>query len=47
MDPNEVGHLVLNAIRDGQFWILTHPGMAKIITKQTAALVADQSLTGM
>ena len=47
MDPNEVGHLVLNAIRDGQFWILTHPGMAKIITKQTAALAADQSLTGM
>jgi hypothetical protein len=37
---------VLDAIRRGQFWILTHPGMAKIITKQTAALAADQSLTG-
>jgi len=47
MDPNEVGHLVLNAIRSGQFWILTHPGMAKIVTKQAAALAADQSLTGM
>jgi len=47
MDPNEVGHLVLDAIRGGQFWILTHPKMAKIITKQTAALAADQSLTGM
>jgi NAD(P)-dependent dehydrogenase (short-subunit alcohol dehydrogenase family) len=47
MDPNAVGQLVLDAIRSGQFWILTHPGMAKIVTKQTAALVADQSLTGM
>jgi hypothetical protein len=47
MDSDEVGHLVLDAIRGGQFWILTHPGMAKIITKQTAALAADQSLTGM
>jgi NAD(P)-dependent dehydrogenase (short-subunit alcohol dehydrogenase family) len=47
MDPNEVGRLVLNAIREGQFWILTHPGMAKIVTKQTAAMAADQSLTGM
>ncbi len=47
MDPDEVGHLVLNAIRGGQFWILTHPGMAKIITKQAAALASDQSLTGM
>ncbi len=47
MDPNEVGQLVLNAIRGGKFWILTHPGMAKIITKQAAALAGDQSLTGM
>ena len=47
MDPDEVGHLVLNAIRGGQFWILTHPRMAKIITKQAAALAGDQSLTGM
>jgi NAD(P)-dependent dehydrogenase (short-subunit alcohol dehydrogenase family) len=47
MDPDEVGQLVLDAIRGGQFWILTHPGMAKIITKQVAALAADGSLTGM
>jgi NAD(P)-dependent dehydrogenase (short-subunit alcohol dehydrogenase family) len=47
MHPDEVGRLVLDAIQSGKFWILTHPGMAKIITKQTAALVADQSLTGM
>jgi len=47
MDPNEVGRLVLDAIRNGKFWILTHPGMAKIVTKQVAALAADQSLTGM
>jgi NAD(P)-dependent dehydrogenase (short-subunit alcohol dehydrogenase family) len=47
MDPDEVGRLVLDAIRSGRFWILTHPGMAKIVTKQAAALAADQSLTGM
>ena len=47
MDPDEVGRLVLDAIGRGQFWILTHPGMTKIISKQVAALAADQSLTGM
>ena len=47
MDPNEVGRLVLDAIRKGEFWIFTHPGMAKIITKQVAAMAADRSLTGM
>ena len=47
IDPNEVGRLVLDAIRGGQLWILTHPGMAKIVTKQAAALAADQSLTGL
>jgi NAD(P)-dependent dehydrogenase (short-subunit alcohol dehydrogenase family) len=47
MNPDDVGHLVLDAIRTNKFWILTHPGMAKIITKQVAALAADQSLTGM
>jgi NAD(P)-dependent dehydrogenase (short-subunit alcohol dehydrogenase family) len=47
MDPDDVGRLVLDAIRSGRFWILTHPGMAKIVTKQTTALATDQSLTGM
>lgn len=47
MDPNEVGRIVLDAIRNGEFWIFTHPGMAKIITKQVAAMTADRSLTGM
>jgi len=47
MDPNEVGRLVLDAIGKGQFWIFTHPGMAKIVTKQVAAMTADRSLTGM
>jgi len=47
MNPNKVSRLVLNAIRNGQFWILTHPGMTKIVTKQAAALATDQSLTDM
>lgn len=47
MNPDDVGTLVLNAVRSGQFWILTHPDMAKIITKQTAALAAEGRLTGI
>lgn len=47
MDPNDVGTLVLDAIQADRFWILTHPGMAKIITKQVAALAEDGSLTGL
>ena len=47
MNPDEVGRLVLDGIRTGKFWILTHPRMAKIVTKQAAALAADQTLTGM
>ena len=45
--PNEVGHRARDAIRGGKFWILTHPNMAKIVTKQVGALAADQSLTGL
>ncbi len=47
MNPDDVGTLVLNAVRSGQFWILTHPGMAKIITKQASALAAEGRLTGI
>ncbi|MBM4204259.1 MAG: SDR family NAD(P)-dependent oxidoreductase [Gammaproteobacteria bacterium] len=47
MDPDEVGRIVLDAIHTGRFWILTHPDMAKIAVKQTAAMAADGSLTGV
>ena len=47
MNPDEVGTLVLAAVRNGQFWILTHPGMAKIITKQASAMAAEGRLTGI
>ena len=47
MNPDDVGTLVLNAVRSGQFWILTHPGMATIITKQASALAAEGRLTGI
>ncbi len=45
MDPDEVGELVANSIAEDKFWILTHPGYAKVVQKQLTALVEDQSLT--
>jgi len=44
MDPDEVGEMVADAIRDDRFWILTHPRWAKTVQKQLEALVEDQSL---
>jgi len=46
MDPDEVGHLVLEAIRQDTFWVLTHPRMARLVSRQVDALSADGSLTG-
>jgi NAD(P)-dependent dehydrogenase (short-subunit alcohol dehydrogenase family) len=45
MDPNEVGPLVLDAVVNDKFWVLTHPEMASIVDKQLTALRTDQSLT--
>jgi len=45
MDPDEVGAMVLDAIRDDEFWILTHPHWAKAVDKQLTALKDDRSLT--
>lgn len=46
MNPDEVGELVADAIRDNRFWILTHPRWIKTVQKQLDALREDQSLTG-
>lgn len=46
MDPDDVGAMVLDAVRSGTFWVLTHPGMAKLVTPQVEAMVVDGSLTG-
>ena len=44
MDPDEVGELVLGAIRRDEFWIFTHPGMLKIVEDQLQRAAADRSL---
>jgi hypothetical protein len=45
MDPDEVGRLVLDGIREGRFWMLTHPTWAKALKRQVEALMEDGSLT--
>lgn len=45
MDPDEVGRLVLDAVRDDRFWVLTHPPMAALVRRQVDAITADGSLT--
>jgi NAD(P)-dependent dehydrogenase (short-subunit alcohol dehydrogenase family) len=45
MDPDDVGRLVLDAIQQDRFWILTHPSMSKLLVRQLDALMADGSLT--
>ena len=45
MQPDEVGHLVLDAILSDQFWIFTEPRLLKHLQQQVEVMVADQSLT--
>lgn len=45
MDPDEVGRLVLEAITNDEFWVLTHPHWTKALQKQLDAMNADRSLT--
>jgi short-subunit dehydrogenase len=45
MAPDEVGDLVVDAIENQKFWILTHPHWAKGVQRQLDALREDQSLT--
>ncbi|MGI9597715.1 MAG: SDR family NAD(P)-dependent oxidoreductase [Acidimicrobiales bacterium] len=45
MDPDEVGRLVLEAIRSGEFWILTHPRWTKAIQNQLDAMNDTRTLT--
>ncbi len=34
MDPDEVGHIVLNGMMEGKFWIFTHPKLLKLYREQ-------------
>ena len=46
MDPDDVGRLVLDAVKRDTFWILTHPEFAKKrLTRQVDALLGDGSLS--
>jgi len=45
MDPDEVGPLVLDAVVNETFWILTHPEMGKVVAKQVDRMLADKTLT--
>lgn len=45
MDPDEVGRLVLDAVQRDTFWVLTHPGYGKLLTRQLEAMNHDGSLT--
>jgi hypothetical protein len=44
MDPADVADIVFEAIKNDDFWILTHPDWKKVLTKRIAAMTADNSL---
>ncbi|MGF1596313.1 MAG: SDR family NAD(P)-dependent oxidoreductase [Acidimicrobiales bacterium] len=44
MNPDDVGPLVLDAIVDERFWVLTHPEMATYVEKQVARMIEDRTL---
>jgi hypothetical protein len=45
MNPDDVGPMVLDAVREDRFWVLTHPGMARHVQSQHEAMLSDRSLT--
>ena len=45
MDPDDVGRLVLDAIRAEQFWIFTHPPLLRHATEQLALAESERQLT--
>ena len=47
MHPDEVGRLVLDAIANDQFWVLTHPRWTRSLDKQLAAMNEDRTLTDL
>ncbi|HTN80708.1 MAG TPA: SDR family NAD(P)-dependent oxidoreductase [Acidimicrobiales bacterium] len=45
MDPNEVGRLVLDAVRTNRFWVFTDPRMLRSVQDQVEAMVEDGALS--
>jgi NAD(P)-dependent dehydrogenase (short-subunit alcohol dehydrogenase family) len=46
MDPDAVADLVVRAIREQRFWILTHPEWKNVLRKRVEALATDDRLAG-
>jgi NAD(P)-dependent dehydrogenase (short-subunit alcohol dehydrogenase family) len=44
MDPAEVAGLVVRAIRENRFWILTHPEFKQVLRKRVELLTASDAL---
>jgi NAD(P)-dependent dehydrogenase (short-subunit alcohol dehydrogenase family) len=44
-EPDEVGQLVLDAIRNDRFWVFTAPEMIPIVERQVATMASDQALS--
>jgi NAD(P)-dependent dehydrogenase (short-subunit alcohol dehydrogenase family) len=45
MDPDEVGRLVLDAIRTDTFWIFTDPRLLRFVREQTDVMIDDRALS--
>jgi len=45
MDPNDVGRLVLDAVRTNRFWVFTDPRMLRSVQDQVEAMVEDGALS--
>ena len=45
MEPDEVGRLVLDAVRNDRFWIFTDPNLVASVERQVSAMVSDQALS--
>jgi len=45
MDPDEVGHLVLDAVLRDQFWIFTEPRLLRHLQQQVDVMVEQQALS--
>ena len=45
MEPDEVGHLVLDAILHDQFWIFTEPRLLRHLQQQVDVMVDEHALS--
>ena len=45
MDPDEVGHLVLDAILHDQFWVFTEPRLLRHLQQQVDVMVDERALS--